>query len=131
MFARHPIADIGHLLTSAPVDIDRIARQSGLAPVASPDPATDERSAAERRYRQALAVARRRLTGETTIRAGTDRYLIELINHHARSIMMPRALLLAALGAGADRAGLAETFAVPLDVVERRLNDADVRDGLR
>jgi len=130
MLARSPVADIGHLLTSAPVDIDRIACHGGPVWAETPDPATDALSADERRWRQALAFARRRLSGQAAIRASTDQYLIALINHHARSILMPRDLVLAAVGAGVDRAGLGETFAVPLDVVERRLNDADVRQGL-
>ena len=128
MFARSPVADIGHLLTSAPVDIDRVARQLGPVSGESRDAEKAGLSAAERRYRTALTIARHRLIGQADIRASTDHYLIELINHHARSIMLPRDLVRAAAAAGASAARLAETFEVPLDAAERRLRDSDVRE---
>jgi hypothetical protein len=129
VFARSPVADIGHLLTSAPVDIDRLARQLGPVRGESRDAAKASLSAAERRYRTALTIARHRLIGQADIRASTDHYLIELINHHARSIMLPRDLVRAA-AAGASAARLAETFEVPLDAAERRLRDSDIRETL-
>jgi hypothetical protein len=85
-----------------------------------------EVSAAEERYRRALAFAKRRLIGETSLRASKDQYLIELINHHARCIMMPRHLVVATASANESAAGLAEIFQVPLDAAEKRLRDRDL-----
>ncbi len=124
MLGRNPIADICHLLTSAPVDIDRVARHGGPAPV-EPPPA--HVSFAEHRYRMALALARRRLIADSNVRAGTDQYMIDLINHHARSILMPRHLVAAAARDGLSAEQLAEMFQVPADAAERRLRDFDLR----
>jgi hypothetical protein len=127
MFGRSPIADIVHLLTSAPVDIDPFARDGDPVRGENLDSATSDLSPAERRYRKALALARRRLIGESYVRATVDQYLIDLINHHARSIVMPRELVIAEAIDGIGAAALAEIFQVPLDVAERRLNDSDLR----
>jgi hypothetical protein len=127
MFGRSPIADIVHLLRSAPVDIDHVARHGAPCPAGSLDPAMTDLPAAERRYRTALALARLRLIGECHIRAIKDQFLIDLMNHHARSILMPRDLVLAAADGWTSAAELAALFQVPLDVAERRLSDSDLR----
>ena len=123
MFGRSPIADIHHHLTVAPVDIDRLAAPGDV----ELDHDARGLSDAERRYRKAIVVARRRLIAEAAIRATADRYLVDLINHHARTIMMPRHLVLAAFADGVGAAGLATHFAMPSDVVETRLRDTDLR----
>jgi hypothetical protein len=127
MFGRSPIADIAHLLTSAPVDIDTLTRHGDPARADILEATTAELPTAEQRYRKALALARLRLIGESHIRAIGDQFLIDLINHHARSILMPRDLVLAAAAGGTDMAELAEIFQVPLDAAERRLRDSDLR----
>ena len=53
--------------------------------------------------------------------------MIDLINHHPRSILMPRHLVAAAARDGLSAEQLAEMFQVPADAAERRLRDVDLR----
>jgi hypothetical protein len=114
------------MLTTAPVAIESLALPGDLEPEMSARRGPDGLSRAERRYRTAIGVARRRLAPGSPIRAMADQYLIDLINHHARNIMMPCHLVRTAAAGGADAVDLAEIFAVPLDVVEKRLRDWDL-----
>jgi hypothetical protein len=123
MLRRSQIADVLHLLKSAPVNIDAVARGSDPGAGESLDRATTDLASAERRYRKALAFAHRRRIGKASLRASADQYLLDPINHHARCIMMPHDLVLAAAGTGLGVTGLAAMFEVPLDAVERRLGD--------
>jgi hypothetical protein len=129
MFGRSPIADIHHLLNTIPVDIDRLARHDDHDPVDEPDPAPPDVSLPERRYRKAIAVAKHRLIADAPIRASVDHYLIQVINHHARSIMMPRHLVLAVTVDGMNAVSVAAKFQVPVDVAKARLEDHDLRQA--
>jgi hypothetical protein len=127
MFGRSPLADIACHLTTVPVDIHAIALQGDPVAFGKPDTDTGKLPWAEQRYRRAIALASQRLVSDSPIRASADHYLIELINHHARSIMMPRHLVLAVSVDGIDAVSLAGQFEVPVDVAERRLRDTDLR----
>jgi uncharacterized protein YjiS (DUF1127 family) len=129
MLNTSPIADIYHLIETAPVNPGPII-QFHQARTLEVFPIHDDNSF-EDRYSQAFRIASMRLTGSLSPNLPQCDYVAVLIHHHARSILLPLTLL---VGASFQTRPIEENlaiFKVPLNVFEKRVNDADVTRFLR
>jgi hypothetical protein len=122
VFKNSAISDIILLLDSIPVDLGRVAERHNLT--SQPGSGRDTRAD---RYEFALKIAKHRLSPIVTEESCEDSYIAMLIQHHARSILLPAHLLVGARGTIGSISEIAAIFAVPDFVVSQRLEDADFK----